>query len=67
MSENVFWMCYVDGRTGSTHKHTSFADAQNEAGRLARMNRGIRVYVLSVCGYSVIDECQWHDIDDIPF
>lgn len=45
-----FWMVYVDGRHGPTRKHESYESAYAEAERLARLNPGAKVSVLSEMG-----------------
>lgn len=45
-----FWMCYVEGKTGSTVKHESNTSAYKEAERLARKERR-KVFVLEATDY----------------
>jgi len=48
MDRKAFWMILVEGRGMPQRKHLSFAEAKEEAERLARMteNRGMMVYLL---------------------
>lgn len=49
---DIFWMVYVDGKTGSTIPHSSMEGAMQEAERLVgqETNRGRKVYVLRTVG-----------------
>lgn len=48
----MFYMCWVEGREGATHKHEFFETALAEAKRLAALpgNTGRRVHVLQSIG-----------------
>ena len=46
-----FFMVYVDGKTGSTAKHPNNGEAYEEAERLARMEKGRKVFVLEATDY----------------
>jgi hypothetical protein len=43
-----FYMCYVNGTPCTSHKHETEGEASKEAERLALLNIGKKVYVLSV-------------------
>jgi hypothetical protein len=69
----TFWMIYVEGRTGCTHKHTEYegpTGAKTEAERLALQpqNLGRNVYILQAIDYVVVEApVKWHRMDDLPF
>lgn len=68
--DNNFWMVYVEGRSASTYKHSTFESAQREAKRLANLSeiKGAKVYVLKAVGYAIVeDPCKWVDNDNLPF
>jgi hypothetical protein len=68
MSEvNTFWMVYIDGTMGCTHKHLKYSEAKNEAARLALLptNRGCKVFVLRATDYVIVETpAQWYRMDD---
>lgn len=52
--EHTFWMVYVEGKMGSTIKHPSNTEAFVEAERLARLEKGRKVFVLEATDYCEI-------------
>ncbi len=62
-----FWNCYVEGTSGGIHfNHQTYASAQMEAERLARLpeNRGRNVYVMQAITYCQSPETpvEWHQM-----
>ncbi len=52
-----FWMVWKENDRDPRFKHPTETEARLEAERLARMNPGIRFYILES-----IDACKMHDI-----
>lgn len=70
-----YWMNFVDGERGGTHKHRNLKAAKVEAERLARLNPGKIVTVLESVCFVKIDvptppPCVWLIVEsenqDIP-
>lgn len=70
-----FWMVYGDGQYAPTVKHDSREKAETEAKRLARINAGIKFFVLQTISMAEKPDVTFvrltrgaRDIDDeIPF
>ena len=64
-------MVYVDGETGSTHKHFTPIEAKQEAERLARIKKGSKVHVLQAVKSCIISDVAWEERkykeSDLPF
>ena len=56
MNENyTFWMCYVEGKQSPTRRHRTMDSAQKEAERLARLNQGLKVYILKADLFALVE------------
>jgi hypothetical protein len=70
----TFWMCWVEGKSNSTYRHRTMDSAQKEAERLARLNQGLKVYILKADLFALVElplctfsETSGIEPDRIPF
>lgn len=67
-NQQAFWLVWQPETGKPNVKHDTFAEAQTEAERLARNNRGKRFYVLQAIAHAVVDEVKVEMYgDEIPF
>ena len=64
-----FWMVYGDSQGAPTYKHLSPLEARREAERLARLNPGVKFYVLAAvgCAHKIDVAFEEWTSDQIPF
>ena len=66
-------MCYVEGKQNPTHRHRTMDSAQKEAERLARLNQGLKVYILKADSFALVElpKCTFSETfgiePDVPF
>jgi len=51
----TFWACWVEGSREPTYHHLTMTSAQKGAERLARMNAGVRVFILEAKCYALVE------------
>ena len=66
--KKMFWMVYSrNGRHPPKFEHNNRDGARAEAERLARLNPGLRFYILEATDTVVVENpCKWEDLS-IPF
>lgn len=65
MRQRQFWMVWNPNGSMPRHQHFSEGDANREAERLAKANRGQTFYVLACIGGKITDAVQ--DIEILPY
>ena len=57
MNEHRFWMVWIEGKSGPTHKHPTFDDARLESERLLRLpeNRSYIAYILECTSFGAVE------------
>jgi len=67
---NIFWMVWIEGKSGPTKKHYIVDEARLEAERLLRLpeNRGHIAYILECMSYGAIESPPviWRTVEDRP-
>ncbi len=66
LDSEFFYLVWNENRVDSTVRHSSMADAQAEANRLALIHPGKRFYVLQAKGFALKIEATWTDCRHDP-
>lgn len=59
---DIFWMVFVDGKQSPIRKHYTQEDAEKEAERLAKLQRGSKVHILQTVRSCIVEEVKWETI-----
>lgn len=59
MEHKKFWLVWHERGSYPIFKHENYEDACNEAERLAKLNQGIKIYVLECVSSCVKDDVVW--------